>query len=186
MTAGVDAVSAALPGWDGVYTLIGGMAATLTGLLFVALSINVRTIMSDSQSALRRSAIGTFNQFLLIIEVSIVMLVPGQTTVTLGVTIILLAAFALGITVSLTRTHAGGVSRWSLVSGNLLFLLYMAVGVLILVISANALFLLLSVVIAALINSVFGAWALLVEVGQDDDSAAQVSSDPGNAGGASS
>ncbi len=68
----MDSFERALDEWQAVYVLIGGMAATLTGLLFVAVSLGVRTVMSDENPQLRASAIRTFNQFLLIMEISIV------------------------------------------------------------------------------------------------------------------
>ena len=66
--------------WQSAYILIGGMAATLTGLLFVAVSINLRTIITRANNAATRTLI----QFLLIIELSIVFQIPGQSAVTLS------------------------------------------------------------------------------------------------------
>lgn len=161
--------TAALGGWDNTYLLVGGMAATLTGLLFVAVSINITDVMSDARPGLRATAVKTFNQFLLLIEISIVMLVPLQSPLTLGGSIAVLGGLALVITAATSRgiTRAPGRRRTSLVTSNLLFIGFVVCGVLIILGGAQALFILLSLVIATLISSVFDAWALLVEVGRD-------------------
>lgn len=159
-----------LAGWTNVYLLVGGMAATLTGLLFVAVSINITEVMSDSRPDLRRNAVRTFNQFLILIEISIVMLIPHQAALTLGLSIAALGLLSVAITAWNTRglmPAAGTRSRFSLVASNLLFLGFIGCGVLVVIGGSGPLFLMLSLVIATLISSVFDAWALLVEVGHD-------------------
>ena len=159
----------ALLGWDNVYLLVGGMAATLTGLLFVAVSINITDVMSDKRPGLRGSAIRTFNQFLLLIEISIVMLIPQQSPLTLGIAVAALGLLALVITMLSSRgvMRAQGRRVVSLVTSNVLFIGFVICGVLVIVGGAQTLFVLMSLVIATLISSVFDAWALLVEVGRD-------------------
>ncbi|MFN8124913.1 MAG: hypothetical protein U0R64_00155 [Candidatus Nanopelagicales bacterium] len=167
----MDPFDRALDEWQPVFVLIGGMAATLTGLLFVAVSLGVRTIMSDDHPQLRSSAIRTFNQFLLIMEVSIVALIPRQTPLTLGASIAVLALLAVGITVWTSRdvlTKGVDHGRRSAVTANVMSGLMVLVGIMIAVVGANAMFVLLSLVIAILISSVFEAWYLLVQLGQDE------------------
>ena len=161
--------ASALLGWDNVYLLVGGMAATLTGLLFVAVSINITDVMSDTRPGLRGGAVRTFNQFLLLIEISIVMLIPQQSALTLGIAIAAMGLLALVITLMSSRgvIRTGGRRVISLVTSNVLFIGFVVCGVLVVVGGAQTLFLLLSLVIATLISSVFDAWGLLVEVGRD-------------------
>lgn len=168
----MDNFAAAIDSWESAYLLIGGMAATLTGLLFVALSLNVQTIMSPDNPGLRLTAIRTFNQFLLIIEVCIVMLIPLETPVTLGASIAALAAVSIGTTYFASREQGGPVRPpiRSALPTYLLFTGFVVVGLLLALDQPGALFLMLSLVIAMLITSVFSAWSLLVEVGQDDTS----------------
>lgn len=166
--------------WQSAYVLIGGMAATLTGLLFVAVSINLTTVMSRSNPGLRRSAISTFNQFVLIVELSIVFQIPDQTPVTLGAGILLLTLMAVAITYFGTRgvaddpTGSGsfmGALRRSGVSYGL-FAGFAISGLLIMFGGSGGvdmLFVMVSLVIGTLISAVFSAWRLLVEVGEDDD-----------------
>ncbi len=161
----------ALNEWQAVYVLIGGMAATLTGLLFVAVSLGVRTIMSTDNPQLRTSAIRTFNQFLLIMEIAIVMLIPRQTPMTLGLSVAGLALLAVVITVWSSRdvlTKGVTHGRRQAVIANVMFVLMIIAGVLLIVNGSTMLFLMLSFMIALLISSVFEAWGLLVELGLSD------------------
>ena len=160
--------------WQSAYVLIGGMAAPLTGLLFVAVSINLRTVMSRANPELRHSAIRTFNQFVLIMELAIVFQIPQQVPVTLGASVIVLSVVALGIIVTATR-EAGTGSASSLRTSwpsYALFLAFAAVGGLITTGQFELLFVMVSLVIGTLISAVFSAWQLMVEVGQDDQAAA--------------
>jgi hypothetical protein len=159
--------------WQSAYVLIGGMAATLTGLLFVGVSINLRTVMSRSNPGLRHSAIRTFNQFALIVELSIVFQIPQQSPLTLGLAIVVLALFALVIVFSGTRETPPDVesSRWESAPGIALLLAFALVGALIATGAFELLFLMVSLVMVTLISAMFSAWSLLVEVGQDDEPA---------------
>ena len=57
--------------WQDLWVLVGEVEATLSGLLFVAVSFNLRTIMSKAHPHLRTSAFRTFSQFVLLIEIAI-------------------------------------------------------------------------------------------------------------------
>ncbi len=152
--------------WANVYLLVGGMAATLTGLLFVAVSINIARVIGSA--TLRRTAVRTFNQFLLLIELSVVMVMPHQQKETLGVAVFLLALVAAGITYFSTRGEVVGKrSRSSFLLSNVMFLGFAVSGVLIVFAGDQALYFMLMFVIATLISSVFDAWGLLVELGEE-------------------
>src|SRR5713226_3092313 len=78
MSAGYDPQS-----WQAFYSLIGSAAATLTGLLAVALSIKPERIMGTPTHAARsREALAGF---LVLIVTSILMLIPGQNPAELGI-----------------------------------------------------------------------------------------------------
>lgn len=153
--------------WQGAYVLVGGMAATLTGLLFVAVSMNLRTIIERSNNAATR----TLNQFLLIIELSIVFLIPGQSAVTLGGATVLLAGFALAIVFMSTRRHGRkdkGEQWSSSVPSYALFAAFGIVGALIMTGQFDLLFVMISLVIGTLISAVMSAWSLLVDADIDE------------------
>ncbi len=158
--------------WQSAYILIGGMAATLTGLLFVAVSINLRTIITRANNAATRTLI----QFLLIIELSIVFQIPGQSAVTLGASVLLLSLFALATVVYSARRGHGRRPPpiRELVPSFLLFLAFVVVGALIMTGSFDLLFVMVSLVIMTMISAVFSAWALLVEADVEDDESGDV------------
>ncbi|HKM50660.1 MAG TPA: hypothetical protein VJZ75_05735 [Candidatus Bathyarchaeia archaeon] len=85
--------------WSTFYAVIGGSAATLTGLLAVALSINVRRIMGTPTHAARsrEALIG----FVILILLSILMLIPEQSQEQLGIELLLLGFVSLTVVIAL-------------------------------------------------------------------------------------
>jgi hypothetical protein len=71
-----DAFSAALADWTGFYALMGGAAATLLGLLFVALSLRLNIFHQRNVADVRDFAAFTFGTFLVAIAVAGLMLAP--------------------------------------------------------------------------------------------------------------
>lgn len=69
--------------WTGFLSVAAGVAATLTGLIFVAISINLSRIL-ESQSLADRAAEAIMQMFGALV-VSIWTLVPGQSNLLLGV-----------------------------------------------------------------------------------------------------
>src|ERR1700688_4890717 len=79
--------------WQTLYAFVGATSATLTGLLAVALSINLRRIMNTSTHRARsREALVTF---LILILLSILMLIPGQEQAMLGAELVVLGLGSL-------------------------------------------------------------------------------------------
>ena len=68
--------------WSTLFAAVMGSSAALTGLLFVGLTINVRTIMVDAAHAARaRESLGGT---LILLVLSIIVLIPAQGRVALG------------------------------------------------------------------------------------------------------
>ena len=79
--------------WQLLYAFIGGAATTLTGLLALALSINLRRILNTpTHTARSREALVTF---LILILLSILMLIPGQGQAILGAELVVLGLGSL-------------------------------------------------------------------------------------------
>lgn len=77
-------------GWQDLFTGVASASAALAGLLFVAISINLKQILAlPVLPARAASALGTL---VLALVVSILMLVPGQHRVFLGAELIACAA----------------------------------------------------------------------------------------------
>jgi hypothetical protein len=78
-----------LPAWDTVAEITGGAAATLTGLLFVAVSIRVDYIASSQE--LRNRAAQTLCLFGAVLITAVLIAIPGQSYRALGLELIVLA-----------------------------------------------------------------------------------------------
>ena len=78
----LDADPLMIAGWQPFFTVAGGAAATLAGLLFVALSIHVREIAEHP--AFRYRALATLSIPLVVLVVSGLALLPRQTGRSLG------------------------------------------------------------------------------------------------------
>ena len=162
----------ALTAWIPFFALLGGAVATLIGLLFVAVSINIKVIMK--RPVTRAQAILTFNSFVFLLEISIYALVPQQNQFAFGATLTIFALFNLGVGLQqiipvrriLTRSQINSAALTILP-----LLIAAGSGVLIYFGDASMLYVLLAAVITILIASVSAAWSLLVEVGTEDNEA---------------
>ena len=70
--------------WSGFYATIATVAATLLGLLFVAISINAESLGPGHEDS-RRLAEQGFQNYLAVLLVALVAMFPGMSSDTLGV-----------------------------------------------------------------------------------------------------
>jgi hypothetical protein len=159
--------------WHDFFLMVGGAAAALAGLVFVALSLNLQAVARDATHRYR--AIGTLTNFVGIFLVCALALMGGQSHVAVGTEWLLAATGAGAVyvygylkartaggsqgTLSLLRTMSGTGLYLAQIVGASLLVLDVLAG---LYIAAVAM-----VVLAA--YSVSGAWLLLVGVHRDDD-----------------
>lgn len=85
---------AALDDWAGYFTLLGGAAATLLGLLFVSLSLRLNIFRQDNVADVRDFAALTFGTFLSAIAIAGLMLAPHERADRLA--LILFLGFLVG------------------------------------------------------------------------------------------
>lgn len=85
---------AALAEWHDFFAAVAGVAATLVGLLFVALALNPRIMADASPAGLRIWAAQTFHDFLTVLVVALIVLIPDAEAVGLGVPLLLLGFWA--------------------------------------------------------------------------------------------
>ena len=81
--------------WHDFYLLVGTAAATLLGLLFVSLSMNLEVIVDDDGAHLNALAFEAFFSFALALVVSIIMLAPGVGPRPIGVNLVVLGLIRL-------------------------------------------------------------------------------------------
>jgi hypothetical protein len=70
--------------WSQLYSVTGGSAATLLGLLFVAVSINASTALGEMHQNSRRLAEQAFQNYLIVMLVSLFALFPSLEQSDLG------------------------------------------------------------------------------------------------------
>lgn len=160
--------------WESFGVMIGGASGALTGLLFVAVSLNAARIARHR--ALRASAAQTLVLFLIPLVVSAALLVPGQPDWALGSELIVAG---LGASVSLVVT---GQRRQALSPADeflvgifdhrgtnvIVMLLFVAAGVLLVSGRDAGLYLLLPASLIAFISGVLNAWNFLLPPAGDD------------------
>jgi modulator of FtsH protease len=154
--------------WHDLFVASAGASAALAGLVFVAVSINIDRILRFP--GLPERALETVLLLLTVVIVSIVGLIPGQSTTALGIEL-LLVGLALAVAI-------GALSRKSLpegsesmvmligriflrVSGTLPFVIS---GASLIAGSGGGLYWTSAGVIFAIAGGVSNAWVLLVEI----------------------
>jgi uncharacterized membrane protein HdeD (DUF308 family) len=102
--------------WRDLFVASAGAAAALTGLIFVAVSINLAQILADHRLPIR--AAGTLSLLLGLVLLSVFILVPGQARVVLGCEIaglgLVMAVVRLARRLRVPR-EPGDPLAWSLV-----------------------------------------------------------------------
>ena len=77
--------------WHDFYLTMGTASASLIGLLFVALSLNLDAIMGESPDHVRAFAEQAFNSFSTVLLIAVCFLIPQHTADDLGIVYVVLA-----------------------------------------------------------------------------------------------
>lgn len=155
--------------WAAPFTAIAGSAAALTGLLFVAISINLERIIKARGLVSR-----AFEVLLLLVAVlalATLLLMPGQGLGSVSAEVLTVGAgmvLALASIHIRAPRHALGVSRINfamrVIFDQLGPVLLVGAGISLLVQNGGGLYLVVPALIAAMIAAIVGAWVLLVEI----------------------
>jgi hypothetical protein len=168
----MDTFSAQVQEWQLFYATLAGASATLTGLLFVSLSLNIDLLNQPQNVELMRRARQAFAGFLYILTIALTFLVPHQTPDGLGTVLLILGGFGfyrLGRRIlEMFRESRGQVfttqfyhEYWLLLVAYL-GLVVIAVGLL--WADADVLYWLISVWMVLLVSASRDSWSLLVQV----------------------
>ncbi len=155
--------------WDTFAAISGGAAATLTGLLFVAVSIRIASIARSQE--LRNRAAQTLSLFGTVLIISVLIAIPGQAYRTLGAELVVLAAITGAGLHVLDRRAKGDKSNQpiapvleAVAPNTVTSLLLLAAGI-VLVLGAHAgLYVLVGPVLVALVGGVASAWLFLTKI----------------------
>lgn len=97
------AFAQALENWSAFYTLMGGAAATLLGLLFVALSLRLNLFHQREVADVRAFAAFTFGTFLVVIIIAALVLAPHEERTPLAVALAIIAVGGLAAATRVAR-----------------------------------------------------------------------------------
>jgi hypothetical protein len=161
-----------LEAWETFATICGTAAATLTGLLFVAVSIKIASIARSQE--LRNRAAQTLSLFaiVIVIFISALIAIPGQSYRALGAELVVLAVIAgTGLHVLDRRAKGGETSSQAIgpvleavTPTTIPSVLLLAAGI-VLVAGAHAgLYVLVAPVFVALAGGVTSAWLFLTKI----------------------
>lgn len=155
--------------WGGILSVQAEAAATLTGLVFVAVSINLKTIMSFP--GLSGRAAESILQLLQVFFISTVALIPGQRAMTTGVEFLVIGfIFWLAQTlgqIRYLRVRSGHPLTWLVdraVLTQLATIPFCAAGVALLFGVCGAFYWLVPGFIFSFASAMLTAWVLLVEI----------------------
>jgi modulator of FtsH protease len=154
--------------WKDLFVAVAGASAALTGLLFVAVSINLERILRFE--GLPERALETLLFLVSVLLVSIVGLVPGQSHVALGIELLLVSLVAAVVILRLPTLRMSDdeverswvLTRWAV---RLLATVPFVVGGLsVLAECGGGLYWVVAGIVFAIIGAVASAWVLLVEI----------------------
>lgn len=157
--------------WQIFYSTVSLASVTLAGLLFVSLSLRSESIKGRKDSQQMRLARGSFSDFLYVLMLGLVFLVPHQAPIGLAVALFVLgAARGIGLArqaVKTARNHAKGEPKPNVLREialpALASLVLIVVGVEVLLGNYLSIYGLVIVVAALLATASWNAWLILVE-----------------------
>ena len=160
--------------WHDFFLAQAGAAGVLTGLVFVAVSINLQKIVSDPRSGLAGRAGEALILLVGVLTVSVLVLVPAQGSGMLGAEVLVvgLAAWGWIVAIQLPRLREWGTMRAELrgpfvvrvVLGQVATLTLVIAGVAVLWVGPGGLYWLVAGTVFAILGALADAWVLLVEI----------------------
>jgi hypothetical protein len=155
--------------WHDLFVASAGASAALLGLLFVAVSINLERILA--YEGLPERALETLLLLLSVLIISIVGLIPAESTVALGLELLVTAAIVAVIVFRLPGTNAVETGKepaqWraSRIGVRLMGTVPLVLGGLsVLLETGGGLYWIAAGVVLAICGAVANAWVLLVEI----------------------
>jgi hypothetical protein len=159
-----------IPAWSNYAVAVVSGAAALTGLLFVAVSVN--SAWFSSSKALRLRAGQALVLFVIPLVTGLLMLVPGQSTTVLGIEIIAFGLLAGRTLLALSSEPLKDEPRSIIVVDRvsprtIISTALIIAGASLIVRHAGGLYWLLGVHIGALLTGLLNAWVFLLTAGAD-------------------
>jgi len=151
-----------LAAWHDFYLLLGGACATLVGLVFVAVTLNIDRLRGESGGSTLQLAERAFGYFLVLVVLSLVQLMPDLTPTALATALICMGAAGLLRGIVRLRRGLPGTGWRGQALPTAAFALLVACGVLLLRGDLHAFGLTAAPVFLLLVQSVSESWRILV------------------------
>lgn len=163
-----------IPGWENLFVAEAGAAAALSGLIFVAISINLSRILESS--ILPSRAIEALCKLVTVLMISTIGLVPGFTPVGLGTSFLIIGSISwliptrLQLSQLLHQTQEwnwASHKQWILMRATMSQLAsipFVIAGVSLVLGRGGGLYWLVPGVILSFLGGMYGAWILLIEI----------------------
>ncbi len=154
--------------WHDFFVMVGGGTAALTGLVFVAMSLNLETIVQDATHRFR--AIGTLAGFTAVFVVCALALMAGQNHTAIGVEWLVVASIAATVYVNgyvqafRNRGSYVGLSMLRLATGTGCYIAEIVGTILLILGHISGLYIASVAMIVYIPFMISGAWLLLVGV----------------------
>lgn len=176
---GMDTFIETVESWHDFYMLAGTAAATLIGLIFVAVSLHIDVIATAKKSSdISVLARQTFSNFIFILSFAFIFMVPSDTPFGIGAPLLLLGLLGLAQTARLYRSfgfHSESKDRifetsklWKvlLLPNTICFLTLIYVAVQVLQGHAGNLSWMILVIIFLLITATKNTWDMMLRVAE--------------------
>jgi hypothetical protein len=160
--------------WHDFFLAQAGAAGVLTGLVFVAVSINLQQIVSERGSGLPGRAAEALILLVGVLTASVLLLVPGQGQVMVGAEVLVVGLVSWGciVTIQLLRLRSWQAMRADLrqafvlrvALGQIATLPLVVAGIAVLVGGLGGLYWLVAGMLFSILVALFEAWVLLVEI----------------------
>jgi len=166
-----DTLAQSLHNWQNFYILVGGAAATLVGLMFVAISLGSRLITERSVPALRVWVHPTLIHFIYVLVIATIIMVPTLTRSPLGILLIFAGLLSFGNALRMVpymwqqqreQEADRGDWVWYLIVPSIIYLLFVGTGIGLLLGDNRALNVLAFAIILLLVNGIRNAWDMVV------------------------
>jgi len=158
-----------LVGWDSFFTAEAGASASLAGLIFVGVSINITKILSIPR--LPRRAIQALMALLMVLVVSLLLLIPSQSLLEVGAEVFLVWIVGWAVNtrndfLNFRETEKQYRRQYILIAllDQLTLVFYLLSGIALVYFGENGIYLLVPATILSFIQSMMDAWVLLVEI----------------------
>ncbi len=154
--------------WHDFFIMVGGAAAALTGLVFVAMSLNLEIIVKDLTH--KNRAIGTIAGFTAVFAICALALIGGQNYQAVGLELLVVSGIAGSIYVNgyIQAKRRGksplGLTLIRLIFGTALYIIEILCAIIFTLGQIMGLYVAAITMVVLLVYTITGAWLLLVGV----------------------